>query len=138
MKRIPAALTALLFAFAITTSCSQILLGKSDYPITRDTLNRYPDSLIVEGSMTDYNLGVPCGVLCGCGAIKIKLTDPHPLYKELFIYVGMPCFNKLPDSLKQKQTWALYKIPINDTACFWTEAPVNKFDSKGVPFYTMQ
>ena len=137
MKRIPAILTVLLFAFAIITSCSQILLGKSDYPITRDTLNRYPDSLIVEGIMTDYNLGIKCGVLCGCGAIKIQLTDPHLLYKEAFVYVGVPCFGEMTDSLEKKQQWKLYKIPINDTACVWTEVPRNKFDSKGVPFYTM-
>lgn len=152
MKRIPAALMFLFFAFVITTSYSQRRPEVSDivnvkdsdfnkafttsFPITRDTYNRYPDSMVIEGLVVDYIKAFACGVLCGCGVIKIKVINPHSLYKEPFVYVGMPCFEGMTDSLEKKDRWKLSKIPLNDKSCYWTEIPINKFDSKGVPFYT--
>jgi len=154
MIRISAPVTLLSFVFAIINVHAQSTYDRTDmlkvidsnmhkaykasYPITRDTLNQYPDSLEVEGLMVDYSLlGFPCGYFCGCGAIKIKLISANPLYKEEFIYVGMPCFNVLPDLTRQQKKWKVYKIPLKDNSCYWTEVPINKFDSKGIPFYTM-
>jgi len=108
---------------------------KSSYPITRDTLNAFPDSIIVEGKLIDYTIGFSCGVFCGCGTLKIKLAKQYDNYKQAFIYVGVPCLNVLPKELKEKTKWTLYKLSISDNRCFWTEVPMNKFDTKGLPFY---
>jgi hypothetical protein len=110
---------------------------KSSYALTRDTLNAYPDSLIIEGKLIDYTMGVSCGIFCGCGTFKIKLTKQCDNYKQTFIYVGVPCLNVLPEGLKKKNNWTLYKLPMNDKSCYWTEVPMNKFDTKGLPFYTL-
>ena len=110
---------------------------KSSYPITRDTLNIFPDSIIVEGKLIDYTIGLSCGIFCGCGTFKIKLAKQYDNYKHTFIYIGVPCLNVLPKGLKKKNNWTLYKLPINDNRCFWTEVPMNKFDTKGLPFYTL-
>ena len=110
---------------------------KSSYPITRDTLNIFPDSIIIEGELIDYTLGFSCGVLCGCGTLKIKLAKKDDSYKQAFIYVGVPCLNVLPNELKKKTNWTLYKLPLNNNRCCWTEVPMNKFDTKGLPFYTL-
>ncbi len=110
---------------------------KSSYPIIRDTLNAFPDSIIVEGKLIDYTIGVSCGVFCGCGTFKIKLAKQYDNYKHAFIYVGVPCLNVLPKGIKKKGNWTLYKLPLTDNRCFWTEVPMNKFDTNGLPFYTL-
>ena len=110
---------------------------KTTYPITRDSSNAFPEILLIEGEIADYITGATCGVFCGCGAIKIKLTRPNAKYPYEYIFLGMPCFDKFPASLNFKTKWELTKIPLNDNSCYWTETVVNKFDSKGLPFYTM-
>lgn len=107
----------------------------SFYPITRDTFNRYPDSLVVNGVVESFIISGGCGIICSSGAIKIKLSSRHPLYKEACVFVGVPCFEEMTDSLKNKQLWKLHKIPLDDNSCFWTEVSMNIYDSKGVPFY---
>src|SRR5262245_29428681 len=93
------------------------------YPITRDTLNAYPDSLMIEGKLVDYTLGLTCGVFCGCGTLKVILTKQNYYYAYDYIYVGVPCFSFVPNELMAKTKWILYKLPFNDNSCFWTEAP---------------
>ncbi len=110
---------------------------KHSYPITRDTLNHFPDSLAIEGEIVDYVTGVSCGVFCGCGTIKIKLIRQYPHYPYEFLFVAVPCFNKFPDGFKTRKIWKVIEIPLNDHSCYWTEVPVNIFDSKGIPFYTL-
>ena len=110
---------------------------KTSYPITRDTLNKFPDSLIIEGNVVDYITGVSCGIFCGCGTLKIKLIKANNLYSQEYIYIGVPCFNEFSKGLKTKTIWKLSKLPLDDKSCFWTEVPVNKFDTKGLPFYTI-
>ena len=111
---------------------------KSSYAITRDTLNVFPDSVIIEGELLDYTtIGFSCGVLCGCGTLKIKLARQYDHYKQAYIYVGVPCLNTLSKKLQNKTKWTLYKLPLSDNSCYWTEVPMNKFDTKGLPFYTL-
>ena len=110
---------------------------KSSYAITRDTLNVFPDSLIIEGKLVDYTMGISCGFFCGCGTFKIRLTKQNNNYKSTFIYVGVPCLTNLPKGIKKRVTWTLYKLPMNDKRCYWTEVPMNKFDTNGLPFYTL-
>jgi hypothetical protein len=63
--------------------------------------------------------------------LKQKLAN----YREDYVYVGVPCLSFLSKELKKQAHWVLYKIPLTDRTCFWTKVPVNKFDTKGVPFY---
>jgi len=111
---------------------------KTSYPIVRDTLNQFPDSLIVEGEIADYITGVSCGVFCGSGALKIKLTKANAKYAHDFLFIGVPCFSECPDTFKTRKIWTVSKISLTDHSCYWTEVPVNKFDSKGTPFYTIK
>lgn len=115
---------------------AQNAIGNGWFPITRDTLNKFPDYLVIQGEVVDFNLGISCGIFCGCGAIKIKLSKPNPNYPYGYIYLGMPCFDKFTMKLKAKKYWRLNKIRLDDKSCFWREMPQNKFDSKGLPFYT--
>lgn len=113
------------------------ILGRKS--ITRDTLNRFPDSVFIKGKMVDYTLqGCACGVICGCGTIKIKLSENNPHYKAAFIYVAIPCFEKMEETYLKAQSWKLYKLPLNEKSCFWQEHPTNKFHTKGLPFYTLE
>lgn len=106
-------------------------------PLTRDTLNRFPDSITIQGKLIDYKLGFSCGITCGCGTLKIKLTQKNAAYVHDFIYVAEPCMNTLPNNFKTTTTWKLYKLPITENSCFFTELPMNKFDTKGLAFYTL-
>jgi hypothetical protein len=106
-------------------------------PITRDTLNIFPDFVTVEGKLVDYTLGINCGVFCGCGTLKIKLVKQSIKYHEEFIFVAVPCLSLLPFNLNSKRYWSLNKLAISDNSCCWVEVPSNKFDTKGIPFYTL-
>jgi hypothetical protein len=117
-------------------SFEQAIKKVKNYPITRDTLNKYPDSLIIAGNVVDYSSGYPCELTLACGTLKIKITAGNTLYKEPFIYVAVPCLNIIPDSLKNKNNWVLYKLPVADFSGYWN-AVINKFDTQGQPFYTM-
>ena len=89
--------------------------------------------------MVDYTLlGFSCGVICGCGTLKLELTKGNNIYSEKFIYVGIPCLDSkdMVKKFRKPGTWKLYKIPMDDRRCYWTGFPMNKFDTKGLPFYT--
>ncbi|MBN8790579.1 MAG: hypothetical protein J0I84_26165 [Terrimonas sp.] len=58
--------------------------------------------------------------------------------QQTYIYIAVACLNVLPKELKNKKKWTLYKLPIGYNRCFWIEAPMNKFDTKGLPFYTLR
>jgi hypothetical protein len=111
---------------------------KTSYPITRDTLNQYPDSVLIQGIMVDFTQGISCGYFCGCGTIKVRLTEKVESYQKPFIYVAHPCRIDMTDELTKVRSWTLYKLPMNDTRCYWTEVPMNKFDTSGLPFYVMK
>ena len=115
----------------------RIISPGNTFPITRDTLDQFPDSLAIEAKLVDYTLGISCGYLCGCGTLKLTLTKKEGLYPYDKIYVGVPCLTILPTEWKRKKKWTLYKLPLNDKTCFWTEATMNKFDTKGLAFYTL-
>jgi len=109
-----------------------------NFPITRDTLNQFPDSLMVEALLSDYTMGIPCGLFCGCGTLKLKLTNTSSIYKYNDVYVAIGCFYELTKDIEEKTRWMLYKILLNDNACFWTSFTINKFNTKGLPFYTLE
>jgi hypothetical protein len=111
---------------------------KTSYPITRDTLNQYPDSVTIQGVLVDFTQGISCGKFCGCGTIKVKLTQKSGIYQERLFFVGHPCFIKMTDELTNEHSWTLYKLPMDDTRCYWTGVPMNKFNTKGLPFYVMK
>jgi hypothetical protein len=102
---------------------------KWSYPITRDTLNKYPDSITIDGRIVDYTLGATCGYFCGCGTLKIRISQKMAGYAKDYVYVAVPCLSFLSDSLKNQRHWVLFKIALNDQTCFWTALPVNKFDT---------
>jgi hypothetical protein len=108
----------------------------TSFPITRDSLHIYPDSLKVTGTVVDYTLG-SCRYFCGCGALKLKLHTKVAGYPFEHIHVAIPCFNELTKEIADKTEWSLYEIPMNDLRCFWTEWPRNKFPTFGVPFYVL-
>jgi hypothetical protein len=111
---------------------------KTSYPITRDTLNQFPDSLSIYGKLVDFTLGVSCGYFCGCGTMKIKLTRPNEAYKYEYLYIAFACFNLLPKEIRKRRQWAIYKLPLDDMRCYWTEIPMNKFDTGRLPFYIVK
>lgn len=119
-----------------------IFMGKhvigQNYPITRDTLNSFPDSVIIEGELIDYSIGLTCGTICGSGALKVKVIKPSQVYKPAYIFVVVPCLSNVPNELKRKIRWELSKLQFNDDRCFWAEGPVNKFDTNGIPFYVLE
>jgi hypothetical protein len=110
----------------------------TSFPITRDSLNIYPDSAKITGTMVDYTLGMTCGYFCGCGTLKVKLQTKVAGYPFEHIYVAIPCFSELTKEISDKTEWSLYEIPMNDRRCYWTELPRNKFATFGVPFYVLE
>jgi hypothetical protein len=107
------------------------------FPLTRDTSNQFPDSLLVNAKLIDYTIGPPCGLFCGCSTLKLKLTKNNSFYKYDNVYVAIPCLGVLSKDLKEKTRWTLYKIPLNYHACYWTGVTANKFDTKELPIYTL-
>src|SRR5206468_10216628 len=66
----------------------------SDYLlVTRDTLNQYPDSLLIEGKIVDYSDGASCGGFCESGSLKIQLQQNNNSYSHTYIYVLVPCLD---------------------------------------------
>src|SRR5688572_13571722 len=61
----------------------------TSFPITRDSLHIYPDSLRVTGTVVDYTLGIECGYFCGSGTLKLKLHTRVAGYPFEFVYVAI-------------------------------------------------
>lgn len=110
--------------------------GRAQYPLTRDTLNTYPDTLIIEGKLIDATIAFHCGNLCTSGTLKIEVLKWNARYKHPYIYVAIPCMASLPEEYKTRKIWKLRKLQLNNTECFWSGA-VNKFDTTGIPFYLL-
>lgn len=127
-------LTFILLLISVTINAQKTKF----YPITRDTLNTFSDSLLIKGRVVDYTYGPACGIVCSSGFLKINLLNKNRFYAWQFIYVGVPCMTiDIAKKMSKKTTWVLRKISLNDKSCFWTEAPMNKFDTKGLPFYQL-
>jgi hypothetical protein len=82
-------------------------------------------------------MGVTCGVFCGCGTAKVELSKPHAEYPHPFIYVAVHCQHILDKDVQHKKIWQLEELKIDEHGCFWTEMPMNKFDTHGLPFYIL-
>jgi hypothetical protein len=126
--------TFLVSAILFQSTNGQII---KNYPITRDTLGIYPDSLVVIGGLIDYSLAFSCGVWCSCGALKIRVEQNMGGYDQENVFVAVPCMISLPPEFLKLRKWIFYKIKSDDNRCYWTELPINKFDTKGIPFYTL-
>lgn len=106
------------------------------YPLTRDTTGKFPKQLFVTGKIVDITTGTSCGVLCGCGTIKVKLSDALMDYNYTYVFIAIPCFNvNSIDFLNKTIKIKVDLLDIDNKDCFWNEAPMNKIDSKGIPFY---
>lgn len=107
-----------------------------EFPIARDTLDAFPQMLSISGTLTAYTTTpYSCGVLCGCGTLRISVSRPTPDYPHDLVYVAVPCMDSLPPELEARLHWKLSRIALNDQRCFWNGAHSNKFDSRGLPFY---
>ena len=129
-------LTFVLQTYAIVAGAQAQKLN-SYWPITRDTLDKFPDEIVFAGYIVDSTVGFSCGVYCTCGTLKIKLTKKIKGYHHPYMYLAVPCMDHIPKEMTQKTSWRLVKIPVNDKSCFWLGAN-NKFDTEGLPFYTVE
>lgn len=106
------------------------------YPLTRDTTGKFPKQLVVTGKIVDITTGTSCGVFCGCGTIKVKLSDTLKDYSETYVFIAIPCFNvNAKDFLNKTIKIKVDLLSIANKDCFWNEVPINNIDSKGIPFY---
>ncbi len=107
------------------------------YPLTRDTLNQYADSLTLTGKIEYYSGVSPqCGSICTSSVLVFRLTEQSPDYPHSHIYVAFTCFHRINKKDRNKTMRIIVKkIAMDDRSCFWEERRTNPFDTKGVPFY---
>jgi hypothetical protein len=106
------------------------------YPILRDTTGKFPKEISAEGRVVDITPGTSCGVLCGCGTLKIELTKKIESYNYTDVYAAIPCFNVSEEHYLNKIIKIkLHLLEKDNHDCFWNELPINFIDSKGMPFY---
>lgn len=131
-----------LIGFIFLTTC---LIGQEkrdtlykfySFPIVRDTKGNYPKQIEVEGKITSLTTGVSCGVMCGCGTIKILLTTKVKHYNQDNVYVAIQCFSvNYEDYINKTIKIKLKLLEKTNKDCYWNEAPSNSIDSQGTPFY---
>ena len=110
---------------------------RQSYPIVKDTFNKYPKQLKVEGVIVKIGShNAQCGVLC-CyyGTIQVHLNKRIHGYHHKDVFIAIPCYNirvnQLP--LHKKIKIDVQILTLNnaegwyDHTCF--------IDSKGIPFY---
>ena len=109
------------------------------YWLTRDTFNRFADSLLVKGKIVQYSGLYPqCGAACSSETFIFHLTEPCTAYPYPDVYVAFTCDYKIEKVLKDTLTIKIEKIGLKDHRCFWDETfGTNPFDSKGLPFYEL-
>jgi hypothetical protein len=90
----------------------------------------------VKGKIVDVTVGTSCGIFCGCGTIKVKLSDKLEGYSEPHVFIAIPCFNvNSKKFLNKRINIKVELLSIDNNDCFWNEVPMNNLDSKGIPFY---
>ncbi|OYU96491.1 MAG: hypothetical protein CFE21_08875 [Bacteroidetes bacterium B1(2017)] len=108
------------------------------YPLTKYTSGSYPLKMEIEGVIVDVTpLGYTCGVVCGCGTVKIALTNKIKGYDHDTLFVAMPCFS-CPDPSYYLNKRARIKLKVltpQNKECYWNQISQNRFDSHGIPFY---
>ncbi len=109
------------------------------YPIVRDTLNIFEDSIEIEGYIVNISGFHPqCGVMCTSEKIEVKLTKKSTNYPYPYAYVAFTCFHRISeDEVDKILRLKLKKIEISDHSCFWTESKFNPINSYGFPFYQL-
>jgi hypothetical protein len=106
------------------------------FPLIRDATGKFPKQLFVTGKIVDISTGTSCGVVCGCGTIKVKLSNTLKGYSASYVFIAIPCFSvNSKDFLNKTIKIQTDLLRIDNKDCFWNELPVNYIDSKGVPFY---
>src|ERR1044071_4539164 len=55
------------------------------FSLTKDTFNLFPGNIFVNGGVEAVSPGTSCGVVCGCGTIKVRLQDSIPGYHYPFV-----------------------------------------------------
>lgn len=128
--------------------CSQFLFAQisvdtlhvnkvNSYPIVFGSNNdKYPDSLYINGVIKDICFGVSCGVLCGSGTIKIKLSKLNHDFQNRNIFVVIPCLygNNKKVFINKKVSLKVTKLLKNNTRCYF-ENITNDINSKSQPFF---
>lgn len=111
------------------------------YPLTKYTSGNYPLKMKIEGIIVDVTpLGFGCGVICGCGTVKIALTKKIKGYQYDTVFVAMPCFT-CPDPsyyINKRARIKLKLLTTQNKQCYYNEYPQNRFDSHGIPFYILE
>jgi len=106
------------------------------FPLTRDTTGNFPEHLTITGKIVDITVGPSCGIFCGCGTLKVELSNQPDDYKESHVYIAIPCFAVNQNDYLNKTIDITIEILSPDNKdCYWTEMPMNKIDSHGIPFY---
>lgn len=114
------------------------VMDLSDYffPLTKDTFNLFPEKITVNGVVEEVSPGTSCGVVCGCGTVKIRLQDSIPGYHSSFVFIAIPCFAVGKKDFMGKTVKAnLTKLPATNKECFYRELVLNTINSGRVPFY---
>ena len=120
--------------FSESNGQSVNVFERSTFHVTRDTFNKFPDTLSIEGDVVVPGGRTYCGVVCIGSWMLIKLKGSHPSYPYDLLYLAYGCdgdaiYKQLRSNVKLK----VAKIGIKDNSCFWN-FPVS-YDSKGLPFY---
>lgn len=118
--------------------CSTDAVGQyeSYYPLTRDTLNRFPDSIVIVGRIVKYSGLYPsCGTTCSSEQLVVELSEKNSAYPYPLIYIAFTCFDLIEEKeLLQTIRMKIEKIVLQDDGCFWRST---SFDSNGMPYYNL-
>ena len=124
-------------------TCGQVrFFGSDTVSITysdNETLKKYPEELTVYGKIVDVTNGFSCGVMSGSGTMKIKVLKSSKHYQSKYLFLVVPCFSGCDNCIGKKvelNVSALYEKRENVLTDNYPYEPImNKFFSKGVPFY---
>ena len=106
------------------------------FPLTKDTFNIFPENVLVNGVVEAVSTGTSCGVVCGCGTIKVRLQDSIPGYHYPVVFIAIRCFTGSEKEIVGKKVKAGFtKLPITNKECYYRELVVNTLDSGKIPFY---
>lgn len=134
--------------FILFVLCSQLLFAQisvdtlkvstvPSYPIIYgESDDKYPDSLYINGVIQDVSFGVSCGVFCGSGTIKVKLSKLSDYFPEGNIIVVIPCLYGSDQRTLINKTVGLRvtKLLRNNDRCYFRNVS-NSINSNNRPFY---
>lgn len=109
--------------------------ANKNYPLTKDTLNVFPNEILIHANVVDFNCGMSCGHSAGCSFMKVELKNKIVNYPSQFVYIALPCYvYTKPDIIGQNINIELKKISINDTSLFFKNTYTG-INSNNIPWY---